>query len=322
MTHDKQAPKWRTRWRRPARVAAEMAVAFAALVALDWWLTGGTAFVHVQPNPYWVPVLMMALAYGTGPGVLSAVIASGLWLAHVQDSAGERDYLDHLFHLSIQPLMWFVAAGIIGEVTIMRTGRYDRLEKRGRTAIRNLARLTEAFATLSQTNRQLQVQIATEAHTVGHAIETAARLRSQDPAERRSAIGELITLAARTPDFTCYRVTGDEARAWIRGPVTAGRRDILPTALMERIERHQGLLHVAKRSDRRVLDGIGVAAIPLPDRNMGEVVGCLVLHTLPFETLNASRTAELAEIASWLAPLLADMANVTRRAVRTAGLVA
>ncbi|MDD1450216.1 hypothetical protein NHF48_003280 [Sphingomonas sp. H160509] len=322
MTHDEQAAKWHTRWRRSARIAAEIAIAFAALIVLDWWLTGGSGFAHVHPNPYWVPVLMMALAYGTGPGVLAAAVASGLWLAHVQDSAGERDYLDHLFHLSLQPLMWFVAAGIIGEVTIMRTGRHDRLEKRGRVATRNLARLTDAFATLSQTNRQLQVQIATEAHTVGHAIETAVRLCSQEPAVRRSVIGELIALAARTPDFTCYRVTGDDARAWISGPVTAGRRDVLPVSLMERVERHHGLLHVAKRSDRRVLDGIGVAAIALPDRDTGEIVGCLVLHALPFETLNASRTAELAEIAAWLTPLLADTLHATQRPLRSAGLIA
>ena len=322
MTHDDPVRKWQTRWRRPARVAGEIVLTFAALVALDWWLTGGTGFAHVHPNPYWLPVLVMALAYGTGPGVLAAVIASGLWLANVHDTPGERDYLDHLFHLSLQPLMWFVVAGIIGEVTIMRTGRHDRLEKRGRVATRNLARLTDAFATLSQTNRLLQVQIATEAHTVGHAIDTATRLSSQDPAARRGAIGELIALAARTPDFTCYRVTGGAARAWIRGPVTAGRRDTLPTPLMERAQRHHGLLHVARRSDRQVLDGVGVAAIALPDRKTGEVVGCLVLHALPFETLNASRTAELAEIAAWLTPLLADMAPATQRPVRSAGLVA
>ncbi|MCK8457498.1 hypothetical protein [Sphingomonas faeni] len=322
MTHDDHAPKWRTRWRRRACLAAEMAIAFAALIALDLWLTGGTGFARVQPNPYWLPVLTLSLAYGTGPGVLAAAIASALWLTHVHDDPGERDYLDHLFHLSLQPLMWFVVAGVIGEVTIARTGRHDRLEKRGRVATRNLARLTEAFATLSQTNRQLQVQIATEAHTVGHAIDTATRLCSQDPTARRAAIGELIALAARTPDFTCYRVTGNEARAWIRGPVTAGRRDTLPAALMERAQRQPGILHVARRSDRQVLDGIGVAAIALPDRKTGEVVGCLVLHALPFDTLNASRTAELAEIVTWLTPLLADRAHVTQRPVRSAGLVA
>jgi len=322
VTHDQTAPKWQTRWRRPVRIALEIALTFAALAALDWWLTGETGFTRVQPNPYWLPVLVMALAYGTGPGVVAAAIASALWLANVHDDAGERDYLDHLFHLSLQPLMWFVAAGIIGEVTIMRTARHNRLEKRGGVAARNLARLTEAFAALSRTNRLLQVQIATEAHTVGHAIETAARLCSHDLAERRAAISELIVLAARTSDFTCYRMTGDAARAWLRGPVTAGRRDTLPAPLMERMARPRGILHVARRGDRSVLDGVGVAAIALSDRKTGELVGCLVLHALPFETLNASRTAELAEIAVWLTPLLADTPYATQRPVRPAGLVA
>jgi len=174
----------------------------------------------------------------------------------------------------------------------------------------------------STVGRRLAARLGLPFQDGDEAIETAARLCSPDSAERRGAIAELIALAARTPDFTCYRVTGDEARAWLRGPVTAGRRDVLPAALMERIERHKRVLHVAKRSDRHVLDGIGVAAIALPDRKTGEVVGCLVLHTLPFEALNASRTAELAEITTWLTPLLADMPNTTRPSVRSAGLVA
>ena len=322
MTHDEQGIQSLTRWRRPVRIAVVIAIAFAALAALDWWLTGGTGFARVQPNPYWLPVLVMALAYGTGPGLLAAAIASALWVAHVHETAPERDYLDHLFHLSIQPLLWFVAAVAVGEVTILRTARHDRLEKRGRIAKRNVARLTEAFATLSRTNRLLQVQIATEARTIGHVIDVATRLSAVDPADRRSAIGALIALAARTEDFTCYRIAANEARAWLHGPVTAGRRESLPSALLERLERRGGLLHVARRGDRLVLDGIGVAAIALVDRISGEIVGCLMLHTLPFEALNASRTAELGEIAAWLTPLLADTLRSAPRTVVPAGQVA
>ena len=35
-------------WRRPVRIAVELALGFAALVALDWWLTGGTGFAAIQ----------------------------------------------------------------------------------------------------------------------------------------------------------------------------------------------------------------------------------------------------------------------------------
>ncbi|KQN27879.1 hypothetical protein [Sphingomonas sp. Leaf38] len=317
-----------SRWKRPLRIAIEMAAGFAALVAVDAWLTGGTGFARIEPNPLWIPVLAMALAYGTGPGLVAAAAASALWLAHGHTVAPERDYLDHVLHLSVQPLLWFVVAIAIGEVTILRTARHHRLEKHARTATRNVARLTEAFATLSRTNRALQVQIATEDRTAGHVIDVATRLSSADAAERRDAIGALIALSARTEDFTCYRITGRDARAWLHGPVTAGRREILPAALLERVERAQqakqrgGILHVARRGDRRVLDGIGVAAIALADRASGEIVGCLVLHTLPFEALDARRTADLAEIAAWLTPLLADTLRAAPWTLRSAERVA
>ncbi len=322
MTQQPRQRSWRSGWRRTARIALELLLAVAMLVAIDRWLTGGTGFAQVQPNPYWLPVLAMALAYGTGPGVLAAAIASGLWLLYAHENAGERDYLDHLFHLSLQPLMWFSAAVAIGEVTIVRTTRHARLEKHGQVAARNLARLTEAFAALSHTNRRLQVQIATEAHTIGHAIDTATRVSSIDPAARRGAIGELITLAARTADFTCYRVAGGEARAWLHGAMTVRHRDVLPAGLVACIGRPRTILHVADTEDRAMLEDVGVAAVALLDRAGGDLVGCLVLHSLPFDALNASRTAELCEIASWLTPLLADSARATHPTVRPAGLVA
>ena len=308
-------------WRRPIRIAIEMALSFAILLALDWWLTGGTGFARVQPSPYWLPVLVMALAYGTGPGAIAAATASALWLGHAHAVGGERDYLDHLFHLSLPPLLWFVAAVAIGEVTILRTNRHIRLERRGRVARRNVARMTEAFDALSRTNRRLQVQIATESATLGHVIDTATRLSSTSPADRREAIVRLIALAARTEDFTCYRIVGDEARAWLRAAQAAVRRDVLPVALIERLLRRRGIVHVARRSDRAALEGVGVAAIPLCDPVSNDMVGCLVLHALPFAALNASRVAELGEIGTCLTPLLADPGSAQRSA-RPTGLVA
>lgn len=310
------------RWRRLARIATETTLAFGALVGLDWWLTGGTGFAQVQPNPYWVPVLVMALAYGTGPGVVAAAVASALWLAHVHDGGGERDYLDHLFHLSLPPLLWCVAAVAIGEVTTIRLARYARLERRGRLAARNIARMTEAFDALSRTNRRLQVRIATDGGTTGRVIGVATRLSSPEPADRRAAIVELIGMAARTDDFTCYRIVGDEARAWLRTTQAAGRRDVLPTALIQRLLRRRGVVHVASRPDRAALEGVGVAAIPLTDPASGDLVGCLVLHALPFAALDTGRVADLNEIAEWLTPLLADTLRGAPRAVRPAGLVA
>lgn len=307
------------RWRRMLRIALELGVGFGALWLLDVWTTGGTGFVRLDPNPFWLPVLVMALAYGTGPGLVAAALASTVWLAHVGETPGMGDYLDHLFRVSVQPLLWFVAAVAIGEVTMMRIARHARLEKRGGTAARNVARLTEAFDRLSKTNRTLQVQVATDERTLGHVVATASRLSSSDTAPRRAAIVRLVAMAARTEDFTCYRLVGGEARAWLCGDGAVGH-EIASGMLLDRLRERDGIVHAARQADRDALDGIGVAAIAL-HAETGDLVGCLVLHSLPFAALGPHRLAELTEIGVWLAPLLVDPPRGDQRAMRP-GLVA
>ncbi|WP_230635978.1 hypothetical protein [Sphingomonas sp. Leaf4] len=308
--------------KRIGRIAAELVVGFGALILLDRLLGTGGAFAKVQPNPLWLPVLVMALAYGTMPALAAAAIASALWLLHAAPGAAERDYLDHLFHLSLPPLLWFVAAVAVGEVTMLRTARYHLLERRASVARRNVARLTEAFHRLARTNRTLQVEVATDPRTLGHVVATASRLGSGDPAERRAALAALIAMAARSEDFTCYRFAGTEARAWLRGASAMTRPEVLPDALATLARRRQGPIHVGRRADRPALAGIGIVAIPLAQVESGRIAGCLVIHVLPFAALNAHALAEMAEIGGWLTPLITVRERGTATMIQPSGRVA
>lgn len=310
-------------WRRALRIAMELAAAFGVLLAFDRLLLDGTAFTGINPNPLWLPVVVMALAYGTFPALAAAAIASILWLAMGQEPANERDYLDHLLHLSLPPLLWFMAAVAIGEVTMVRIQRLVRLGRTKNSARRNVERLTEAFHQLVHTNRALQVQVATDERSIGHVIATAARLGDTDPAERRAAMVALIALAAQTRDFTCYRVTGGEARAWLRGAGAQARPDTLPAPLLLHAQRRGAAIHVGNAGDRGALDGIGAVALPLTEGDPARLLGVLVLHDLPFAAMGAHLLAELTEICRWLGPLLAEEPRrAAPLALRSPGLVA
>lgn len=310
--------------RRRGRIALELAAAFGVLVALDALLFGGGLFPGIQPHPFWLPVLVMALAYGTYPALAAAAIASGLWLALGHDPGGGRDYLDHLLHLSLPPLLWFMGGVAIGEVTMVRAQRLVRLERTKGVARRNVLRLTDAFHQLVHTNRVLQVRLATDERSIGHVIGTAARLHHADPAERRAAIAALIALAARTQDFTCYRIAGGEARAWLRGDAAQGRAELLAPPLLALLAGRGGeSVHVGQAADREALAGTGVVAVPLTDGDSARLAGVLVLHDLPFAALGPHLFAELAEIGRWLAPMLADEPRrPVPLAVQPPGLVA
>ena len=313
----------KTRWRRNVRIALEIAIVFALLAALDEWLTGGVGFAGVRPSPYWIPVLVMALVYGTGPGIAAAVIASLLWLLAAHRDGSERDYLVWLLHLSIPPLLWCVVAVAVGEVTLSRKRHLAKALRRGAQAVRDVGRMTDAHERLTRTNRDLQRRIATDPRTTGHIIATAARLSSVDPAARRGALAQLIGLAAQSDDFTCYRLGPDGARAWLRGGAVTGasmgRPDMLPPAMIETLAAsgERRVRHVARRSDREWLAGLGVAAVPLADGD-ARLHGLLLFHDLPIEQFNAHRVAELAEIGHWLSPMILDQGQAPLRVMRSA----
>jgi hypothetical protein len=305
--------------RRGIRVLVEIAIVFALLAVIDHALTGGTGFADIRPSPYWMPVLVMALVYGTGAGVIAAAVASILWLVAAHGDGQARDYLDTLLHLSLPPLLWGVAAVSIGEVTLLRKRRQARAERRATQAIRDMARMTDAHDRLTRTNRILQRKVAGDPRTLGHVVATATRLSAVDPAARHEAMAELIELAAASDDFTCYRLGPDGAHGWLRGRGvqghSLGRPDTLPPAMVAALADNPRIRHVARRSDREWLAGLGVAAVPLTDAP-GAVRGLLLFHTIPIESFNAHRMAELAEIAGWLGPLLFDQGQGGLRAVR------
>ncbi len=292
-------------WPRRLRILAEFALMFGALLLVDRLTTSGTAFAGIQPNPLWLPVLVMALAYGTEAGLIAAIIASSIWLGNARHIAASGDYLDRLLQLSVTPLLWFLVAALVGEVTILRARRNDRCTREAGVATRNVARLSQAYQQLATTNRALQVRIATDAGATGRIVALASGLSASDAAVRREALGALIAVAAGTTDFTLYRMERDGGvRVLLRGATGTARPHILPTPLITRLRGESRILSVARSDDRLLLADVGVAAVPLMSGGVG--IGCLVVHSLAFASLNTRAIAELTEIGTWLPRLMED----------------
>lgn len=291
-------------WTRRLRVVAEFALLYGALLGADWLVTGGSGFVTLSPNPYGLPILVMALAYGTEAGLVAAMLSTAIWLSHGEQVAPAGDYLERLLGLSLTPLMWFVMAAAIGEVTNIRTRSLRRLRRDRHAAASDAARLDRAYQDLVDANRALQVRLATDTASPGRVIALAAAAISAPIDQRRTALRDLLTAATRTDDFTCYRVEPDQtARVWLRGTAAGARPVVLPKAFVHQLDRAADPLSVTAAEDRPLLADIGVAATALRGVD-GTIMGCLVIHRTSFATMGSHSTAELAEIATWLPQVL------------------
>jgi len=287
--------------RRCVRAGMEMLVLYALLLAIDHRFLAGHAFAGVEPNPYWLPVLMMALAYGSGIGLASAAIASAIWIAAPHNQVGSGDQLQYLLRLSLLPMLWTVVALIVGEVTSVRLSTIEDQGRCSQEVDRKQERIADTLANLASINRALQIRIATENLTVGEAIAVAVDLVEPEPANQVRAIERLIALAAQTEDFTFFDVRGRRGVARFRGRAASHRSADLSRTILARTMRAGAVaLPDGTASSRKMLAGLGVAALPVRNHDSGGLIGLLVIHSLPPSLLTESKMAELSHVAESL----------------------
>lgn len=279
---------------------AEMLVMFAVLLAIDHMLLGGDAFQDLNPNPYWLPVLAMAITYGTGMGLLAGLVASAIWLSTPHTELQIADNLEMQLRLSIMPLLWLVTAIVAGEVTAIRLARLVAQDERHQAMDRNWQRLAEVIARLTSINRKLQVRIATEQRTVNQAVAAAVGLAEPDPALQIDAIARLIALAAQTEDFTFYDIRSGQVVARFAGRDAAGRpADLSRSALAHAMVENPRPLHEGHSADQGMLAHFGLVALPV-FRDEDELGGMIVIHSAPNLRITEARMAELAHMAELL----------------------
>ena len=290
--------------RRPALLqCVEMIVMFAVLMAIDHLLLEGDAFFDLNPNPYWLPVLVMAIAYGSGLGLIAGAIASVIWLTWPHDWPGAVDELEKQLRLSILPMLWMVTALVVGEVTARRLSRIAEQDTRHQLTNRNWQKLAKVIAQLTDTNRKLQVRIATEQRTINRAIDALVGLSEPEPAHQLDAITRLVALALQTDDFTFYDVRSEQVIARFAGKEAEGRpSELSGTVLAQAMIAAPAPIYQDEPGEHPILGHYGLAGLPVFSQT-GELSGLIVIHSAVSQRLGEARMAELAHVVDLLGKL-------------------
>ncbi len=277
---------------------AEFLVLFALLLWIDHTRLDGSAFSGIDPNPYWLPVLVFSTAYGSGMGLAAALTASAIWISAPHQLPVGTDQLERQIHLSMLPLLWASAAVIIGEVTAVRKAKLAKLDKRYRQLADDWEKTANAFARLNKINRDLQIRIATEPHVAGEALSAAAGLISSSHESQKQAVIRLAALATQTQDFTYYRARGNQLFAQLRGEAAHGRPiDVSGTKWAQELINDPAILYRGRERDRVLLDGFGIVAVPVCHQESGALAAVLVVHQANKLRLTAAKLAELSHVA-------------------------
>jgi hypothetical protein len=268
----------------------ETAVVFAALMALDYFRI--VPFATVTPHPFWLPVILFSATYGTGPGLVSAILASSLgWISHHTPITPDADYYSWFLASWREPMLWFVAALTLGEIARRARDERRRLaeklddaEAQRQVIAGHCIGLREHIAALEHRIVTADVPLAERVLVKVGALQHAP----PHEIEARSAAVLSLILGA-----THVHVALPRAGGWTPARIGAadGNRPSIPPQVMDAIAHAGRAFWSHDPDDARLLAGMAAFAVPVIDPENARVHALLVAADVRPDARETSRHA-------------------------------
>jgi polysaccharide biosynthesis protein PelD len=301
----------------------ELIVLFAMLLAIERLLMSPGDFAKLQPHPYWLPVILLSLQYGTADGILAAAVAivAGLLMGSPTQGVVE-EYYRYLIRVWAVPIGWITSAILIGEIRARQRSQTVELKRDLDTRNEQAEDITQHCHRLEEKIERLEREFATiEANSLDSLTASLEDLTRGDAEEwnktfarvHRGLVGTgSISLVLRN-DLETARVawatmTPEKMTPEKVAPDTdaGGRTD--PAALapiVDAVISSRRGLSALRPDEAALFDGVAAMAVPLATEPGGRVVGVIVLETVAPERLTIDTENRLRLFARETAHALA-----------------
>ena len=297
----------------PPVAIVEIVVLFGLIVSLGW-LTGQD-LADLRPHPFWVPVLLLSLQYGTVSGLLAAGIATVFTgLGQFPEQVVGESYFVYFLRIWIEPILWISAAVLLGqfrmrqiankmelvrqvdELAAQRTSLADyagKLRQRCATLERRLAGRTEPDAlvmlqTLARARQAGALGLAPAFAAVMAAVLPGSRaslfVLEAEPRGAGTMLRRIMAVPPHQDDGTAAELNA--THPLFQAVVGRAEGASVLTAVGEAVLARQGILAVPVRSDA------------------GSVIGMLKVEAMDTQLLGPSSLGALDAVASALAAAL------------------
>lgn len=295
----------------PWVAVAELALFVLVVACVEWWFPQFD-LASIQPNPCWLPVLLLSLQYGTVSGLLAASIAIALTvIGGFPEQDVEENHFAYLLRIWGQPLLWVAAAVLLGQFRNRQISAKLELRRRVEQLESQRAAISSHAENLRRRCDTLERRIASrpEPLVVGALSQLAAIANAPTDAPIEdlfsTAIDAVLPGAGATLHirdggvFVCIAATGANAAAKVSSRFTSTPR------LVEAINAGMQSFSVFTATGEALLAGSGLAAAAVRHPRTSELIGLVRIDTMDAGQLGTATAAALEPIAAAFAPIVA-----------------
>jgi len=295
----------------------------AAALLLDEWLGAGDRFSDLSPHPFWIIVLLVSTYYGTNEGLAAAALCAIAALAgHVPDQGFNEERTAWLLRVTADPVLWIMAALILGEIRSGQRHRYEALKGEFENSRRQVTAITSAYEMLAEAKRTLEVRIAAQVQTVQSVYRAGRSIDRHRTGDVLAGIPDLVRTIMVPRKFSLFLLDGSTltvaaSEGWRSGD--GFLREFDPTSpLFQAVVTRQQLLLISDRSHELTLAGQGILAGPLVHPDTGATFGMLKIDQIGFIGLNPSTVQNFRTLCEWIGSAYANAEHIERLKARHA----
>lgn len=269
----------------PLAALGELAVAFGLIYGLDR-LFPQFNILEIEPHPFWFPLLLLSLQYGTVSGLVAAGVAIAASMSAGLPEAGiGENHFAYFLRVWGQPILWIAIALLVGQFRMRQIAAKNELRRLNEGLAKQRDALAAHAVDLRERCERLERALATSRDAQPFKVLAAIGEVAHGSADERDASSALARLAeAAFPDakLVLYR---SSSSGLLRAAVhphdgEVGKAVTIPPLhpLHKTVVEGAKSLSVLDRRDEAVLGGVALAAVPVRDA-AGTVVGMLALES-------------------------------------------
>lgn len=302
------------------RLAAiiELLLFLVTALVVDAAVFDGTRFFIANPHPFWIIVLLITVQYGTAEGVLAAIAATAaLLIGNMPEQAAGQDSYQYAMMVSKTPIMWFVAAVVLGELQQRHIRARARLSHELEQAQERENTIAQSYQWVKELKEKLELRIAGQLRSGISTYKAARQMEALEPGQVINGLDTLTQAVMNAEKFSIYTLgpRGFEI-ALMHG---WSEKDAYQRAFDKTSPLYQGVVGekrpicAANDQHEAMLAGQGVLAGALINTETGDIAGMLKIEKLGFSDLNLSTIETFHALCEW-----AGMALVNARHYQTA----
>lgn len=288
------------------RVSAcvEIAIFFLVLFFVAIFAGDPINFFTTCPHPYWIIVIMISAQYGTLEGLLAALAATAFYLL---GPIPPRDILQekslYFYNIAIAPILWFVAAVILGELRMRHIRERDRLRDAAWKAEAREKQIADAYSSLKKIKERLEMRVASEIPTALMLIDSFKELEGKNQKEIIDGIHGLTKALVAPEKSSIYFLEGNElilknSDGWEEKDEFS-KQFSESSPLYQSIVNERRIVFIHTGNDEKTLGKEGVLAVPVIDTDSNRVLGMIKVEMMPFLRLKMAAVESLRVIGEW-----------------------